>query len=71
MAEFLCILCLMDGWTTCEFTSFLTVFPSYLDDVLDDNERCMQWNSILGLEDFTSSEDQTWSTTSVGQRLTH
>ena len=23
----------MDGWMTCDFTSFLTVFPSYQDDV--------------------------------------
>ena len=26
-------LCRMDGWMTCDFTSFLTVFQSYQDDV--------------------------------------
>ena len=32
---------------------------------------CVQWNSIYGWEDFTSSEDRTQSARSVGQRLTH
>ena len=32
---------------------------------------CVQWNSVYGWEDFTSSEDQTRSARSVGQRLTH
>ena len=32
---------------------------------------CVQWNSVYGLEDFTSSEDRTRSARSAGQRLTH
>ena len=32
---------------------------------------CVQWNSVYGWEDFTSSEDRTRSARSVGQRLTH
>ena len=38
---------------------------------LDDNESCVQWNSVYGWEDVTSSEDRTRSARSVGQRLTH
>ena len=26
-------------WMVCDFTSFLTVFPSYQDDVVNDSER--------------------------------
>ena len=37
----------------------------------DDNERLVQWNSVYGCADFTSSEDRTRSARSVGQRLTH
>ena len=61
----------MDGWMTCYFTSFLTVFQSYQDDVGTITKGCVQWNSIYGWEDFTSSEDRTWSAKSVGQSLTH
>ena len=38
----------MDGWTTCDFTSFLTVFQSYQDDVRMMMKGCVQWNSIYG-----------------------
>ena len=31
----------------------------------------VQWNSVYGWEDFTSTEDRTRSARSVGQRLTH
>ena len=65
------LLPLMDGWMTCDFTSFLTVFQSYQDDVWMIMKGCVQWNSVYGWEDFTSSEDRTWSARSVGQRLTH
>ena len=61
----------MDGWMTCDFTSFLTVFQSYQDDVWMIMKGCVQWNSVYGWEDFTSSEDRTRSAKSVGQRLTH
>ena len=36
----------MDGWMTCDFTSFLTVFQSYQDDVLMMMKGCVQWNSV-------------------------
>ena len=61
----------MDGWMTCDFTSFLKVFQSYQDDVRMIMKGCVQWNSVYGWEDFTSSEDRTRSARSVGQRLTH
>ena len=35
----------MDGWTTCDFTSFLKVFQSYQDDVWMIMKGCVQWNS--------------------------
>ena len=38
----------MDGWTTCDFTSFLTVFQSYQDDDWMIIEGCVQWNSVYG-----------------------
>ena len=62
---------LMDGWMTCDFMSFLTVFQSYQDDVWMIMKGCVQWNSVCGWEDITSSEDRTRSARSVGQRLTH
>ena len=31
----------------------------------------VQWNSVYGWEDFTSSKDRTRSARSVGQRLTY
>ena len=62
---------LMDGWMTRDITSFLTVFQSYQDDVWMIMKGCVQWNSVYGWEDFTSSEDRTRSPRSVGQRLTH
>ena len=51
----------MDGWMTCDFTPFLTVFQSYQDDVWMIMKGCVQWNSVYGWEDFTSSEDRTRS----------
>ena len=49
----------MDGWMTSDFTSFLSVFQSYQDDVWMIMKGCVQWNSVNGWEDFTSSEDRT------------
>ena len=42
----------MDGWMTCDFMSFLTVFQSYQDDVLDDNERLCAVELCLRLRRF-------------------
>ena len=33
----------MDGWMSCDFTSFLTVFQSYQDDVRMIMKGCVQW----------------------------
>ena len=38
----------MDGWMTCDFTSFLTVFQSYQDDVRMIMKGYVQWNSVYG-----------------------
>ena len=61
----------MDGWMTCDFTSFSTVFQSYQDDGRMIMKRCVQWSSVYIWEDFASSGDGTWSARSVGQHLTH
>ena len=37
-----------DGWMTCDFTSFLTVFQSYQDDDWMIIKGCVQWNSVYG-----------------------
>ena len=39
---------LMDGWMTCEFTSFSTVFQSYQNDARLIMKGCVQWNSVYG-----------------------
>ena len=62
---------LMDGWMTCDFTSFSTVFQSYQDDGRLIMKSCVQWSSVYGCEDFASIENRTRSAISVGQRLTH
>ena len=61
----------LDGWMTCDFTSLLTVFQSYQDDVRMIMKFCVHWISIYSWEDFTLSEDRTRSARSVGKRLTH
>ena len=33
-----------DGWMTCDFTSYLTVFQSYQDDGRSIIKGCVQWN---------------------------
>ena len=38
----------MDGWMTCDFTSFSTVFQSYQDDGKLILKGCVQWNSVYG-----------------------
>ena len=35
-----------DGWMTCEFTSFSTVFQSYQDDEWMIMKGCVQWNPV-------------------------
>ena len=37
-----------DGWMTCDFTSFSTVFQSYQDDGRLIMKGCVQWNSVYG-----------------------
>ena len=38
----------MDGWVTCNFTSFLAVFQPYQDDIQMIMKGCVQWNSVNG-----------------------
>ena len=38
----------MDGWMTCDFTSFSTVFQSYQDDERLIMKGCVQWNPVYG-----------------------
>ena len=39
---------LMDGWMTCDFTSFSTAFQSYQDHGRLIMKCCVQWNSVYG-----------------------
>ena len=50
---------LLDGWMTCDFTSFSSVFQSYQDDGQMIMKGCVQWNPVYGWEDFASSGDRT------------
>ena len=61
----------MDGQMTCNFFAFSTVFQPYQDDGRLIMKGRVQWNSVYGREDLTSSGDRTQSANSVGQRLTH
>ena len=36
----------IDGWMTCDFTSFSTVFQSYQDNGQMINKGSVQWNSV-------------------------
>ena len=42
----------MDGWMTCDFTSFSTVFQSYQDDgqmiMKGCVQGCVQWDPVYG-----------------------
>ena len=38
----------MDGWMTCDFTSFSTVFQSYQDDGQMIMKGCVQWDPVYG-----------------------
>ena len=35
-----------DGWMTCDFTSFSTIFQSYQDDWEMILKGCVQWNPV-------------------------
>ena len=41
--------CTIDGWVTCDFTSFSTVFQSYQDNGRLIMKGRVQWSSIYGL----------------------
>ena len=49
----------MDGWMTCDFTSFSTVFQSNQNDERLIMEGCVQWNPVYGYEEVASSEART------------
>ena len=42
----------MDGWVTCDFTPFSTVFQSYQDYGRMIMKDCVQWNPVYGWKDF-------------------
>ena len=50
---------IFDGWMTCDFTSFPTVYQSYQDNGQMIMKGCVQWNRVYGWEDFASSGAQT------------
>ena len=58
-----------DGWMTCDFTSFSTVFQSYQ---ADDNERLCATEPCLRLKGPSfQARFELMTTRLVGQRLTH
>ena len=54
------------GWITCHFTFFQTVFRSYQDDEGMMMKGCVKWNTVYDKEDFNLGSPR-----SAGQRLTH
>ena len=38
----------MDGWKSCNFMSFSTIFQSYQEDEMFIMKCCVQWNSVYG-----------------------
>ena len=38
----------LDGWTTCDFMSFSTVFVISGQWKVDKMKECVQWNSVYG-----------------------
>ena len=42
----------LDGWMTCYFTSFPTVFQSYGDEWRMIIKECVQWNPVYDRKDF-------------------
>ena len=49
---------LIDGWMTCDFTSFSTIFQSYQDDGRLIMKGCMHWNFVYGREDLAPRGDR-------------
>ena len=49
----------IDGWMTCDFALFSTVFQSYQDDGQMIMKVCVQLKPVYGREDFASSGAQT------------
>ena len=54
------------GWISCHFTFFQTVFQSYQDDEGMMMKGCVKWNTVYDKEDFNLGSPR-----SAGQRLTH
>ena len=61
----------MDGWMTCNFTSYSTIFQLYHDDGRMIMKDCVQWN-LFRVERISSQAGLELATARlVGQRLTH
>ena len=61
----------MDGWMTCDFTSFSTVFQSYQDDGRMIMKGCVQWKPVTTEKISPQAGLELTTARSVGQRLTH
>ena len=57
-----------NGWMTCDFTSFSTVFQLYQDDGRMIMKGCVQWNPVYDSKDPRLRLELT-TARSVGQRL--
>ena len=51
---------MMDGWMTCDFTSFSTVFQLYQDDDKMTMNGCAQWNPVYGYRPCIYIHNQEW-----------
>ena len=59
----------MDGWMTCDFMSFLTVFRSYQDDGRMIMKGCVQWNPVYDKKISPRAGLELGTARSVGQCL--
>ena len=65
-----CIWRWLNGWMTCDFKPFLTVFQSYQDDGWVIMKDCVQHNSVYDLKDLLPQVGSKLGTNrSVGQHL--
>ena len=61
----------MNGWMTCNFMSFSTVFRSYQGNGRMIMKGCMQWNPVSVEKILPQVGLELWTARLVGQRITH